>query len=73
MSDMTLTELKSEVEKLMSLLDDPQPGLSTWHTFVSLRLIAINKAYEKGFIVEKGTVSNAKPTPRPMGSDTSDN
>ncbi len=41
---MTVNELKEEAKKLVSLLEDPQPGLFTWCDFVNERLTNISKA-----------------------------
>lgn len=41
----TFDELKDCVAKLHSLLQDPQPGLMTWHEFVNERLKFISDAY----------------------------
>lgn len=40
---MNLDELQVEVEKLLSLLKDRQPGLVTWHMFIGERLKALKK------------------------------
>lgn len=41
-----LNELKIEVEKLSHLLQNPEPGLSTWHRFVGTRLESIAALYK---------------------------
>lgn len=40
-----LQEMKIEVDKLQKLLEDEQPGLSTWHTFVHERMEKICELY----------------------------
>lgn len=40
---MNLDELQAEVEKLLSLLRDRQPGLMTWNMFLEKRLSTISK------------------------------
>ena len=40
---MNLDELQIEIEKLLSLLKDRQPGLITWNMFLGERLEAIKK------------------------------
>lgn len=38
---MDLNELQSEVVKLLSLLNDRQPGLFTWNQFLADRLKSV--------------------------------
>lgn len=40
---MNLDKLQAEVEKLLSLLKDRQPGLTTWNMFLEERLKTIQK------------------------------
>lgn len=40
---MNLDELQIEIEKLLSLLNDRQPGMMTWNMFLRERLEAIKK------------------------------
>lgn len=44
---MNLDELQSEVEKLLSLLKNRQPGLFTWNDFLAERLKNIKQMIEK--------------------------
>ena len=53
--DTKLEKMKDEVNKLKALLDDPQPGLFTWHGFVDERIKSINKLY---FEKSNGCFSN---------------
>lgn len=41
-----LNELKEEVERLNRLLQNPEPGLSTWHRFLGTRLGKIAALYK---------------------------
>jgi hypothetical protein len=43
---MHLDELQAEVEKLLALLKDRQPGLMAWNMFLNERLEAIQKMIE---------------------------
>ncbi|TWU51412.1 hypothetical protein Poly59_30040 [Rubripirellula reticaptiva] len=45
-SAMNLDELQAEVEKLLALLKDRQPGLMTWNMFLNERLEAVQKMIE---------------------------
>ena len=45
---MTVNELKEEAKKLVSLLEDPQPGLFTWCEFLNDTLDNIVKARNEG-------------------------
>ena len=40
---MDFDELQDEVEKLLALLKDRQPGLVTWNELLADRLVAIQK------------------------------
>lgn len=44
---MNLDELQAEVEKLLALLKDRQPGLFTWNEFLANRLRTIKAIIEK--------------------------
>ena len=39
---ISLSELKEELQKTLSLLNDPQPGLFTWSGFLSERMQNLN-------------------------------
>lgn len=43
---MNLDELQSEVERLLSLLRDRQPGLFSWNDYLRSRLSTIRKMIE---------------------------
>lgn len=43
---MDLDKLQNEVEKLLALLKDRQPGFMTWNMFLAERLSAIKKMAE---------------------------
>jgi hypothetical protein len=43
---MKLDELKREVQSLMSLLNDPQPGLMTWNMMMHERLVKLHRMIE---------------------------
>ena len=43
-----LDALKEHTEKLLGLLNDPQPGLSTWWLFLADRLREIDKFHPDG-------------------------
>ena len=47
---MNLDEVQTEVEKLLSLLNDRQPGTMTWNSFLSERLHTIHGLIEKAGI-----------------------
>jgi hypothetical protein len=50
---MNLDELKNETEKLLSLLNDRQPGLFTWNTLLSEQLkTVVNLASQAGIHAE---------------------
>ena len=42
-----LTKLKESCEKLVSLLNDPQPGMVSWNGFVGERIDEIEKEIKK--------------------------
>jgi hypothetical protein len=44
---MNIKELTEEVKKLNDLLQCPQPGLITWHSFVTERLIHLKEILEQ--------------------------
>lgn len=50
---MNLDELHAEVRKLLSLLDDRQPGLISWNMFLEERLKSIAKMIEAAGITTK--------------------
>lgn len=43
---MNLNELQAEVEKLLALLQDRQPGLMSWNMLLNERLQSIQKMIE---------------------------
>jgi hypothetical protein len=43
---MKLDELKREVQMLMALLDDPQPGLMSWNIMMHNRLVTLHRMIE---------------------------
>lgn len=49
---LNLDELQSEVEKLLVLLTDRQPGLITWNMGLNERLEFIQKMLESGCSLE---------------------
>lgn len=49
---MKIEELKNEVIKLLSLLEDPHPGLTTWNFFLNERLKNITALYNNKNIDE---------------------
>jgi hypothetical protein len=50
---MNLDELQAEVEKLLALLRDRQPGLMTWNMFLHERLGAIQKMLEAAGVASR--------------------
>lgn len=42
-------ELRGEATRLLQLLDDPQPGLSTWNGFLLQRLRNIRRIADEAF------------------------
>lgn len=44
--DNSIEQLKEEARKLLSLLEDPQPGLFTWNMFLEERMKRINEIYQ---------------------------
>jgi hypothetical protein len=52
-----LDPLRSNVDRLKALLDDPQPGLMTWNEAVGKRWEAISEMWRLGipdYLKEKG-------------------
>jgi hypothetical protein len=49
-------DLKEPVAKLLSLLEDPHPGLSTWWEFLDLRIVEVHglldRALKKSGVVK---------------------
>lgn len=43
MNDAQLLELKDEAQRLLNLLNDPQPGLWVWNNFLNIRLNAVHE------------------------------
>jgi len=43
---MTIDELLVQARSLVRLLEDPQPGLSSWHSMVRETIEEIHKAVE---------------------------
>jgi hypothetical protein len=53
---ITPEDLKEPVRKLLSLLDDPQPGMFTWWEFLNDRMIEVHglldRALKKSGIIK---------------------
>lgn len=55
---ISVGDVRQEVEKLLSLLNDPQPGIMTWGSFMSERLRNISDIRNMGIVFDDSTTTS---------------